>query len=74
MYTALRVLAVVLVVAGAIILAMGGTFGFTETHDFGPITVRDRDAYTIPAWAGAAALAIGVGIFLVTLIPHRRPQ
>jgi uncharacterized membrane protein len=70
-HTALRILGVVLAVAGVTILAVGGDFGFSETHELGPITVRDRDVYTIPPWAGAALLAMGVGIFLVTLIPTR---
>lgn len=72
MNTALRVLAVVLVVAGVIVLAMQGSFTFTETHDLGPISVREREGFHIPMWAGAGLLAVGVGIFIVTLIPATR--
>jgi len=70
MYTALRVVAVVLFVAGVTVLAMGGTFTYTETHDLGPLTVREREAFNVPTWAGLGLLAVGVGVFLVTLMPR----
>jgi hypothetical protein len=72
MNTGIRVLAVLMVVAGAIILALGGNFTFTETHDVGPFIVREREGVNIPLWGGVGLIAAGVGVFLVTLMPSTR--
>jgi hypothetical protein len=59
---------VVLVVAGVLGLLYGG-FSFTkETHDvkLGPIelSVKEKQAVSIPVWAGVGAIAVGVALLL----------
>jgi TRAP-type C4-dicarboxylate transport system permease small subunit len=60
---AMRMFAVVLIVAGALGLAYGG-FSYTkETHEtkLGPIefSVKDKETVNIPIWAGIGAIIIG---------------
>ncbi len=60
----LKLLAIALIVAGAVGLAYGG-FSFTRsssTADLGPVslTVKEREHVNIPVWAGAAAIVGGV--------------
>jgi TRAP-type C4-dicarboxylate transport system permease small subunit len=64
---ATRLLAIVLIVAGALGLAYG-SFSYTkETHEtkLGPIefSVKDKETVNIPIWAGIGAIVIG-GILL----------
>jgi len=65
----LRLVAIILIVAGALALAYGGFTYTKETHEakIGPIelSVKDKETVNIPVWAGAGALAIGV-LLLVT--------
>jgi len=66
-----RVLAIMLIVAGALGLAYG-SFSYTkETHDtkLGPIefSVKDKETVNIPIWAGIGAIVIGG--FLMTVRP-----
>ena len=65
---ALKMTAIVLIVAGALALAYGG-FSYTrETHDadLGPIhmSVTDKERVHIPMWAGVGAVVLG-GVLLV---------
>ncbi|QJR14994.1 hypothetical protein [Usitatibacter palustris] len=65
----LRIVAIVLIVAGALGLAYG-SFSYTkETHTakLGPlsVSVKEKETINIPQWAGLAAIAIGV-VLLVT--------
>lgn len=65
---ALKMTAIVLIVAGALALAYGG-FSYTrETHDadLGPIhmSVTDKERVNIPMWAGVGAVVLG-GLLLV---------
>jgi hypothetical protein len=65
----LKVVAIVLIVAGALGLAYG-SFSYTkETHTakLGPLQlqVKEKETVNIPQWAGLAAIAIGV-VLLVT--------
>ncbi len=60
---AVRLVAVVLIVAGVLGLAYGG-FTYTKgTHDakLGPIelSVKDKETVNVPVWAGAGAIVIG---------------
>lgn len=60
----LRILGIVLVVAGALALAYGG-FSFTkETHkaEVGPLkfSVQERERVSVPTWAGLGAVLAGV--------------
>jgi len=58
-----KIIAILLLVAGALALGYGG-FSYTkETHkaDLGPLhmSVSEKQNVNVPAWAGFAALAIG---------------
>jgi len=66
---AMRIFAIVLIVAGALGLAYGG-FSYTkDTHEtkLGPIefSVKDKETVNIPIWAGIGAIVIGG--FLLTV-------
>jgi TRAP-type C4-dicarboxylate transport system permease small subunit len=65
---AVKLLAIVLIVAGTLGLVYGG---FTYTKDtqqakIGPLelTVQDKETVNVPVWAGVAAIVIG-GVLLV---------
>jgi hypothetical protein len=63
-----RMIAIVLIVAGALALAYGG-FSFTkETHQakLGPLelSVKEQQTVNIPVWAGIGAIVAG-GLLLV---------
>lgn len=69
---AVRIVAVALIIAGALGLAYG-QFSYTkETQQaqLGPIelTVKDRQTINIPVWAGVASLAAGL---LLLLLPNK---
>ncbi len=66
---AIKILAMVLIVAGSLGLAYGG---FTYTKDseeikLGPIelTVKDKKTVKVPVWAGVVVLAAGVVLLFV---------
>lgn len=64
----IKLVAIVLIVAGALALAYGG-FSYTkETHTgkIGPIelSVKERETVNIPLWMGVGAIVIG-GVLLV---------
>ena len=66
---ALKLTAIVLIVAGVLGLGYGG-FSYTkQTHEvkFGPIemSVKERKTINVPAWAGAGAIAIGAALLLL---------
>ncbi len=63
-----RMIAIVLIVAGALGLAYGG-FSFTkETHQakLGPIelSVKEKQTVNVPMWVGVGAIVIG-GVLLL---------
>lgn len=65
---AMKILAVVLIVAGVLALVYGG-FSYTkETHEakVGPIelSVKDKQTVNVPVWAGVGAIAIGGALLL----------
>ena len=66
---AVRIAAIVLIVAG--VLGLGyGSFSYTkETHDIkmGPIemSVKEKETVNVPVWAGAGAIAIGAALLLL---------
>jgi uncharacterized membrane protein YdcZ (DUF606 family) len=65
---AVKIMGIVLLVAGALGLLYGG-FSFTkETHQakIGPIelAVKEKETVNVPTWAGVAAMVIG-GVLLV---------
>ncbi|HZF81396.1 MAG TPA: hypothetical protein VEZ89_16590 [Rubrivivax sp.] len=60
---AMKIVGIVLIVAGLLGLAYGG-FSFTrETHtaQIGPIalTVKDKETVNVPMWVGIAAIVAG---------------
>jgi multidrug transporter EmrE-like cation transporter len=65
----LKVVAILLIVAGAAGLAYG-SFSFTKathTAKLGPIelSMKEKETVNVPVWAGLGAIAIGV-VLLVT--------
>jgi hypothetical protein len=64
-----RIAAVLLILAGTLGLVYGG-FSYTkESHDtrLGPLemTFKEKQRVTIPAWAGAGAIAAGTLLLLL---------
>ena len=66
-----KLIAIVLLVAGVLGLAYGG---FTYTKDtekaqIGPIslTVKDREHVNIPVWAGVVAVLVGGALLVVPM-------
>jgi hypothetical protein len=65
---ALKIPAIVLIVAGVLGLAYG-SFSYTkQTHDvkIGPIemSVQDKQTVNVPVWAGVGAIVIGGALLL----------
>ncbi len=68
---ALRIAAIALIVAGVLALAYG-RFTWTEDRQaakLGPIelTVKERREVNLPAWAGVAGIAAGIGLLIFGL-------
>ncbi len=67
--SAIRIAAILLIVAGILGLAYGNFTYTKETHDakVGPLemTVKEKQTVAIPAWAGVAAIAAGTILLLV---------
>jgi len=67
--TPVKIVAIVLIVAGLLALAYGG-FSFTkETHkaEIGPLklSVQEKESVNIPQWAGIGAIVAGVVLLVV---------
>ena len=66
---AMKITAIVLIVAG--VLGLGyGSFSYTkQTHDIkmGPIelSVQEKETVNVPVWAGVGAIAIGAVLLLL---------
>lgn len=65
----MKILAIVLIVAGVLGLVYGG-FSYTqETHNakLGPLelSVQDKERVNIPVWAGVVLVAVGSGLLLL---------
>ena len=68
---AVKIVAMVLMVAGILALAYG-SFSYTkETHEakIGPLelSVKEKETVNIPVWAGVGAIVVG-GILLVVRV------
>ncbi len=65
---AIKILAIVLIVAGVLALVYGGFTYIKETHTtkLGPIklSVQDRKTVNIPIWAGVGAIVVGSALLL----------
>ncbi len=64
----IKILAIILIVAGALGLGYGN-FSYTkETHEakLGPIelSIKDKETVNIPVWAGVAAIVAGALLLL----------
>jgi TRAP-type C4-dicarboxylate transport system permease small subunit len=65
---AIKMVAIVLIVAGALGLAYGSFTYTKETHEtnVGPIklSVKDKETVNVPVWAGVGAIVIGGALLL----------
>lgn len=65
----LKILAILLIVAGVIGLAVGGFTYTKETHDakIGPLelSIQDKETVNVPIWAGVGAIVVGSVLLLV---------
>ena len=66
---AMKIVGVVLIVAGALALAYGG-FSFTkETHkaEIGPLklAVQEKERVNVPQWAGIGAIVAGIVLLVL---------
>jgi hypothetical protein len=63
-----KIIAIVLILAGALGLAYGKLTYTKETHDakIGPVelSVKDKETVNIPMWAGIGAIVVGAGLLL----------
>ncbi len=68
---AMKLVAVALIIVGALVLTYGGFSYPTETQEakIGPLelTVSERETVNIPVWAGAAAIAGGILLLVVPM-------
>ena len=66
---AVKILAIVLIVAGGLGLMYGGFTYTKDTHEakLGPIelSIKDKETVNIPMWAGVGAIAVGVVLLFV---------
>jgi len=71
--SALRVVAIVLIVLGVLGLAYGGFTYTRETHQakIGPLemSVQDKETVNVPVWAGVGAIVVGGALLFV---PRRK--
>jgi len=65
---AMKILAIVLIVAGVLALVYGGFSYVSDSHTtkLGPlhITTQDKERVNIHLWAGVAAIAVGAVLLL----------
>jgi hypothetical protein len=66
---AVKILGIVLIVAGALGLLYGGFTYTKDTHEakLGPIelSIKDKETVNIPIWAGLGSIAAGVILLFV---------
>lgn len=64
----MKILAIILIVAGVLALVYGGFNYVSDTHTakLGPISlsVKEKERVNIPIWAGVGAIAIGAALLL----------
>jgi uncharacterized membrane protein YidH (DUF202 family) len=65
-----KIIAIVLIVAGILALAYGGFTYKRETHDarLGPIefSVTEKKRMDVPVWAGVAMIVVGGGLLVAS--------
>jgi hypothetical protein len=66
---AVKILGIVLIVAGGLGLLYGGFTYTKDTHEakLGPIelSIKDKETVNIPIWAGMGSIAVGVILLFV---------
>ena len=64
----MKILAIVLIVAGVLALVYGGFSYISDTHTtkLGPLklTTQDKERVNIPIWAGVGAIVVGSALLL----------
>ena len=64
-----KIVAILLIVAGVAGLVYGGFTYTKETHDvkLGPVefSVEEKERINVPVWAGVASIVVGTGLLLV---------
>jgi TRAP-type C4-dicarboxylate transport system permease small subunit len=67
--SALKIVAIVLILAGILGLVYGGITYTRTTHEakVGPLelSVKNRETVNVPVWAGVTAIVVGAGLLLV---------
>ena len=67
--SAVKIVAIVLIVGGVLGLVYGGFTYTKQTHDvkLGPVelSVKDKERVNVPVWAGVVAIVAGTAILLV---------
>lgn len=70
-----RIIAIILIVAGILGLVYGGVTYTKDTHEakLGPIelSVKEKETVNVPIWAGVGAIALGV---VLLVVPKRSRQ
>ncbi|MEO8678106.1 MAG: hypothetical protein ABI665_03615 [Vicinamibacterales bacterium] len=65
---AIKLAALVLIVAGVLALVYGGFTYTKDTHDakLGPIelSIKDKETVNVPMWVGVGAIVVGGGLLL----------
>ena len=65
--TPIKILAIVLIVAGIVGLVYGGFTYTSESHDFKlgsmEMSVKDKETVNIPVWVGTGAIVVGALLF-----------
>ena len=60
----IRIIAIVLIVAGALALMYGGFTYTKESHDLKigslEVSVKDKETVNIPTWCGTGAIIVGI--------------
>ena len=64
-----KIVGILLIVAGTLGLAYGGFTYTKDKHDvkLGPVqfSVAEKETVSVPVWAGAGAIAVGVILILI---------
>lgn len=65
----IRIIGILLIIAGAVGLAYGQFSYTSETHetDLGPLKfeVKDKETINVPTWAGLGAVGLGVILLVI---------
>lgn len=69
--SALKIVALLLIVGGVVGLIYGGVTYTKSTHDakIGPLelSIKDKETVNIPVWAGVGAIVVGGALLLLRI-------